>query len=261
MSYCRQFDQFDPFTGPVPRGPFAALGDIAQRARKLLRDASPKQLIELAEVTEWIIDGAVREAKHQNEDDDPFIWRSQRSDAQWLDDRLYYYDLSSDQEKFPKHHHAFAVLALWLVADALVAAKLELDVDGTISPSDLTALQWLSVGKYTIDAMEAVCIAEGRAVIYFNNRLDHIFPTVSADNVEDVVKKRISTQAQAAAIESHKANHAARHRALELYAARNWPSVNAAAQTIAPMVAKTQRAVANWIYEMNKQRARADQMK
>lgn len=257
MSYCRQFAMFDPLAGIVPSGPFTAMGDIAQRARRLLRDATTAQIIELAETTEWIIDGAVRGSRREDEDDnDPFVWRGQRSDAQWLNQRIYEVDLSAEHHAFPKCHHAFAVLALWLVADAIVAARVDSDAGVECLQPEMGSLHWLSVGKYVIDAMEAICMAEALAIHHANNWLQRIFPAVSADKVEDVVKDRISTQAQAAAIASHKANHAARQRALELYAARNWPSVSAAAQTIAPMVAKTQRAVANWIYEMNKQRAR-----
>ena len=60
MSYCRQFDQFDPLTGAVPRIPFVALGEIAGRARRLLHDATTAQIIELAETVEWIIDKAIQ---------------------------------------------------------------------------------------------------------------------------------------------------------------------------------------------------------
>ena len=94
MSYCRQFNQFDPLTGAVPRVPFVALGDIAGRARHLLRDATTAQIIELAETVEWIIDSAVlRAAEEAGADDGPEPKRMQRSDGQWLRDSIFYYDI------------------------------------------------------------------------------------------------------------------------------------------------------------------------
>lgn len=60
MSYCRQFAQFDPHSGVVPRIPYGALSEIAERARHVLKDASTTQIIELAESIEWMIDRSVQ---------------------------------------------------------------------------------------------------------------------------------------------------------------------------------------------------------
>jgi hypothetical protein len=183
MSYCRQFDQFDPLTGAVPRIPFVALDEIAGRARRLLHDATTAQIIELAETVEWIIDSAVLDAaKAADAEDAPVPERAQRSDGQWLRDSIFYYDiLPKPGENFPHYHHAFAVLALWLVADANFSIQPELDRIGhhrAMLPEDSGILQqWVTAGRYAIDAMEAVCLADELASRHAAARLERIlFP-------------------------------------------------------------------------------------
>lgn len=88
----------------------------------------------MAETVEWIIDSAVLDAaKAADAEDAPVLERAQRSDGQWLRDNIFYYDIQyyDIQPKpggsFPHYHHAFAVLALWLVADANFSIQPELD--------------------------------------------------------------------------------------------------------------------------------------
>lgn len=260
MSYCRQFNQFDPLTGTVPRVPFVALGEIAGRARYLLRDATAAQIIELAETVEWIIDSAVlRAAEDASADDEPAPVRMQRSDGQWLRDSIFYYDIRPKAgERFPHHHHAFAVLALWLVVDANFSIQPELDAIGyhraVLPETAEIERQWVTAGQYAIDAMEAICLAEELASRHADARLERIlFPNEDA-GVEAAVKERISIQAKAAAIEKHKTNRAARLRAIELYSMHNYPSVEAASQAIAKLVHKSPRTVAKWLYDERKGR-------
>lgn len=135
MSYYRQFNQFDPLTGAVPRVPFVALDEIAERARRLLRDATVAQIVELAETVEWIIDSAVVNAAEDAEARNaPARERAQRSDGQWLRDSIFYYDISpAAGARFPHHHHAFALLVLWLVDDASFSIQQEHDQLGNHS--------------------------------------------------------------------------------------------------------------------------------
>jgi hypothetical protein len=260
MSYCRQFEQFDPLTGAVPRIPFVALGEIAGRARRLLRDATTVQIIELAETVEWIIDSAVVDAaKEADAEDAPVRERAHRSDGQWLRDSIFYYDIGPKPgESFPHYHHAFAVLALWLVADANFSIQPELDRIGhhrAVLPETAdTGQQWMTAGRYAIDAMEAVCLAEELASRHAAARLERILFPNEGDGIEAAVKARISIQAKAAAIEKHKTNRAARLRTVELYTTHNYPSVEAAAQAIAKLVHKAPRTVAKWIYDERKGR-------
>lgn len=260
MSYCRQFEQFDPLTGAVPRVPFTALEEIAGRARHLLRHATAVQIIELAETVEWIIDSAVLKAADEAEADGlPVLERHHRSDGQWLRDSVFYYDIRPKTgEGFPHYHHAFAVLALWLVADANFSLQPELDRIGyhrAVLPETADACrQWVVAGRYTIDAMEAVCLAEELASRHADARLErHLFPNEDA-GIEAAVRQRISIQAKAAAIEKHKSNRAARLRAIELYSTHRYPSVEAAAQAIAKLVHKAPRTVAKWLYDERKGR-------
>jgi tRNA U34 5-methylaminomethyl-2-thiouridine-forming methyltransferase MnmC len=255
MSYCRQFAQFDPHSGVVPRIPYGALSEIAERARHLLQDATTAQIIELAESIEWMIDRAVQhKAKEAEAADEPVIKRFERSDGQWLKECAFYYDIvPKSGERFPYHHQAFAVLALWLVADANFSIQPELDKIGNhravVPETADIAHQWTVAGRYAIDAMEAVCMAEELSSRHAEARLVRtLFPNEDG-GIESAVKKRISLQAKAAAIEKHKANRAARLRTLELYATHNYPSVEAASQAISKLVHKAPRTVAKWLYD------------
>jgi len=263
MSYCRQFSQFNPLTGAVPFIPYPVLREIAGRARHIVDGATIEQLSEVAETIEWIIDCAVAEAQeHATDNDSEPPQRWQRSDAQWLRDRLFYYDIRPDPGgKFPHHYHCFAVLALWKVADANFSIQPELDKDGrhaAIVPIDSdVVMQWTAAGRYTVDAMEAVCLAEELAGRHAEDRLLRaLFPNEGSTDgaTEAIIKKRISVRARAAAIQKHTNNRAARLRAIELYKARNYPSVDAASQAIALLVCKAPRTVAKWIYDERKGR-------
>lgn len=260
MSYCRQFNQFDPLAEPIPRVPFTALPEIAGRARQLLHDATVAQIMELAETVEWIIDRAVVNAQEDAQARDELIpERWQRSDGQWLRESVFLYDIAPARDaRFPHHHHAFAVLALWLVVDASFSIQPERDRLGhhsrVVPETESTARQWMYAGKYAIDAMESICLAEQLASRHADDRLARILFPNEGDSFEAAVKERISIQAKAAAIEKHKTNRAARLRAIELYTTHNYPSVEAAAQCIAPLVFKAPRTVAKWIYDERKGR-------
>ncbi|WP_118868563.1 hypothetical protein [Ralstonia solanacearum] len=99
--------------------------------------------------------------------------------------------------------HEFAVLALWLVADAMLVFQPKRH--DLMAPTVPAPLQWTHAGKYAIDAMEAVCIADEMAMRYYADRFTKRL-LKDGDGVEAAVRKRISVQAQAAAIKKHSTN-------------------------------------------------------
>lgn len=241
MPYRDQFQQFDPLDGVVPKVAFAGLADIAERTRALLNGASSKQIIQLAHDVEWIIDQGLASANAQAlELDEEEMDREQRSDGQWLHEYMHAYgDRPLPHEQFAYRHHAFAVLTLWLVADCVMA---------------ISHNQMKFAGQCAIDAMEALCMAEKLFDAHNTERLFQILLPNAEDEIKTAIKTSISRQAQAAANEKHRTNHAARLRAIELYTSRNYPSVEAAAQAIAVQVCKAPRTVAKWIYDERKGR-------
>lgn len=259
MNYCRQFDLFDPLTAPIPLVPYIALRNIGERGRRIIGNATLKQIIEAAESIEWIIDRAVVAAEEEavNNGEEPLL-RGHRSDAQWLRDHIYYYDIRPARgASFPHYYHCFAVLALWKIADANFSIQPELDKLGHHQahiPVDAPLItQWTAAGTYAIDAMEAVCLAEELASRHAEDRLLRaLLP--NEDSTEAQIKERISVRARAAAIKKHATNRAARLRTIELYKARNYLSVEAAAQAIAALVCKSPRTVAKWLYDERKGR-------
>lgn len=260
MPYLRQFDQFHPFTGTVPMVPFFALRDIAERARTLLHGASAEQIIQLAESIDWMIDpGLSRADTDALSQSEPPIDRGMHSDAKWLSDFISAYDLQpATGASFPHRHHAFAVLALWQVVDALLSIQPDLDVIGhhvkDVPESASVERQLMYAGKYVVDAMEAICVAERLFEQHNSNRLAQVLCPDCGDELKAAVKTRISQKAKAAAVKKHQPNHAARRRAIELYASKNYSSVEAAAQTIAAQVFMAPRTVAKWIYDERKGR-------
>lgn len=50
MSYCRQITQVDLLSGMAPRVPFVALGEIVERTRHPLGDATLALIIDLVEI-------------------------------------------------------------------------------------------------------------------------------------------------------------------------------------------------------------------
>lgn len=260
MPYLRQFDQFHPFTGTVPLVPFFALRDIAERARTLLRGASAEQIIQLAESIDWMIDSGLSRADNDAlSQGEPTVDRCMHSDAKWLNDFISAYDVQPPTgAEFPHRHHAFAVLALWQVVDALLSIQPDLDVIGhhvkDVPESASVERQLMYAGKYVIDAMEAICVAERLFEQHNSKRLAQVLLSHCDDELKAAVKTRISQKAKAAAVKKHQPNHAARVRAIELYTSRNYSSVEAAAQTIAVQVFMAPRTVAKWIYDERKGR-------
>ncbi|MEI8360066.1 MAG: hypothetical protein WCH13_16465 [Deltaproteobacteria bacterium] len=257
MSYYRQFDHFHPLKGRPAAVPIPALWDIAQRARKVLpQGTTVEQVISIAATINWIIDGAVAIASsHAEENDGPFVRRDDRHDTHWLRDLIFRYEPDANRRSdFPGYHQCFAVLALWKIADASFCIEPELgkSAHGALKNSPV-AIQWLAAANYAIDATEAVCVAEN---LYARDLGERISASIESTlpSTEELVREKLSLRAKQAAIKKHAGNHAARARVIELYRMRAYPSVEAAAQAIAPLVFKAPRTVSKWLYDERKGR-------
>lgn len=257
MSYYRQFDHFHPLTGIPSLMPIPALQGIARRARKILPEAiTAKRVVVIAETTNWIIDSAVAIASsHAEENDGPFVRRSDRLDTHWLQDFIFRYKPDASRRSyFPGYHQCFAVLALWKIADAHFCIEPELgkSAHGALKNSPVE-VQWLAAANYAIDATEAVCVAEN---LYARDLGERISASIESTrpSTEELVREKISLQAKRAAIKKHSVNYAARARVIELYQSRRYASVEAASQSIAPLVHKAPRTVSKWLYDERKGR-------
>lgn len=263
MSYFRQFEQSNPLTFCPPAEPLATLPEIAARARRLLTERTLAQVIEIAESADWMIDSAVEEAVEAaaSEEDGVEPERHERSDAMWLDGCIDYYDLATDLENgSSRDYEYFSVLALWKVVDAVLA--LHPADEGQISPLSVVAVpsssQIAAAADSAVAAMEAVCIGERRQLIGHLTNVWRKHPSqfggAPAPSTDEQVRQKISVQARKAAIRKHADDYAMRARAIELYKTRRYPSVEAAAQAIAPQVCKSPRTVARWLYDERKGR-------
>jgi len=97
-------------------------------------------------------------------------------------------------------------------------------------------------------------VAERLFEQHSSNRLAKVLLPNCGDELKAAIKTSISQKAKAAAVKKHQPNHAARVRAIELYASKNYSSVEAAAQAIAAQVFMAPRTVAKWIYDERKGR-------
>ncbi len=157
MGFFRQFDVFDPLNGSVPQYPFSSLPSIVQRARELLEGRTREEVVSAAHTIDFFLeeyfsgkkDDYVRrvletggrelgylpdEARNEAgvrelldnwppeaDDPPPDIPTSENtSEVDALKNCIGIYELDDDAD-FPKsrEYEYFAVLALWLVADAM----------------------------------------------------------------------------------------------------------------------------------------------
>jgi len=157
MGFHRQFDEFDPLNGVVPAFPFSNLPSIVERARRLLKNRTRDEIVNAACSIDFFIeeyfrnekddfiqrlldsggwelgylpyesrnDAGVRELLDNwpSEIDDPppeIPSPENTSEIDALKECIGRYSLDDDPE-FPKgrEYEYFAVLALWLVTDAM----------------------------------------------------------------------------------------------------------------------------------------------
>lgn len=157
MGFHRQFDEFDPLRGVAPAYPFSHLPSIVERARRLLKNRTRDEIVSAARNADFFIDEYFRSEKDDyirqlldrggwelrylpyesrdeagvrelldnwpSEADDPppdIPTPENTSELAALNECIGHYALDDDAE-FPKgrEFEYFAVLALWLVADAM----------------------------------------------------------------------------------------------------------------------------------------------
>lgn len=157
MGYSKQFDKFDPLTGVAPYHPFSHLRSIVTRARQLLKNRTRDEIVSAAHNADWFIDeyfksekdDYIRRLLDKGGWELGYLPEEQRNEAgiRWLLDNwpseaddlspriptpentseldalkecIGWYVLDDDAE-FPKgrEFEYFAILALWLVANAM----------------------------------------------------------------------------------------------------------------------------------------------
>lgn len=161
MGYYRQFDKFDPLTGIAPDYPFSHLQSIVTRARKLLKNRTRGEIVSAAQTADWFIDEYFKSEKDDcirrlldrggweleylpeaqrneagirwlldnwpSEADDPpphIPSPENTSELDALKDCIGWYELDDDVEfQKGREFEYFAVLALWLVVDAMECLK------------------------------------------------------------------------------------------------------------------------------------------
>ncbi len=178
MSFYQQFRTFDPITGTVPISPFEELRDIAQRARSLLKGRSIEECESAAEIIDWMIDDFFE--TDQSLHGEQATERGDLSEVSALRQCLDSWSVVDDPTSpLAKTHEYFAVLALWMIADALEWAHRGLKALRNRIPSDAHdpahspnlaqdqsphvddhVIDLCLAGRYAIKAMDAVAYAE-----------------------------------------------------------------------------------------------------
>lgn len=241
MGFYQQFDEFDPLTGSAP----FLLHSIAVRARILLKGLTHEQIVEVAQVIDWIVDQYI-ESKHKDFASLPLfqlMWESEQVDA--LKD-------CSDWETYLINEMSmsqyFAVLSLWKIADAIgwlggsappqtyplvKSEECHLTAGHTFTlPVEDHTTRLIGVVQCAIVATDAVCHAENLS---------------TADKTQ---QRRVSAQNKKAANMRHKEHHAMKKQVFEWCALefQKHKSMDAAAAAVAGKVVPIKfRTARSWI--------------
>jgi hypothetical protein len=183
MAYCGQFDRFNPFCDEPPFYPFEYLPNIVSRARALLNDRNSGQIKDIAENISETIDQFFADIKNQEihrlgipseaqaEFDFSNIPTEQNTtDIEALKACASSWDFICEYAGIEdgKGQELFAVLSLWLVADAVAWIKgMQFDhlkpsiLDLMNSFPELTSDErHFIASRYLFYALEAVCFGE-----------------------------------------------------------------------------------------------------
>lgn len=195
MGFWRQFDEFDPIDGTLPRRPFPELAGIASRARWLLRGRTRDQITRLASDADFSIEQYFEMAR-----DDEIARLEREGDTHFCDvvgcdeDAKYVFDrdkldeleiptpddtseiealkesiggwvdLSKDEVPDAKEHEYFAAMALWFIAESIQRLEYRYDLNThkfvKRENQRLEEFDFSRIGEYVVKAMEAVCHGE-----------------------------------------------------------------------------------------------------
>lgn len=185
MEFFNQFERFDPLQGEIPaHGKLFQLPIIASRARRLLISRTMEQMEAAANGIGWAIDEYFTDAKRRaagafREKCDASITHGIADEYFPVDDYLdiptaenttevdalrmcedWWADIGYKSFPGGKPYELFAVLSLWMVADALTWLKCW-ENEKPLDRNDIGANQnILLTCKYALMAMDAVCCAE-----------------------------------------------------------------------------------------------------
>lgn len=211
MSFYKQFDEFDPLEGVAPSSPFSHLPDIVERARRLLKNRTREEIISAARSIDFFIEeyfvisksdyiqhlldtggyelgylayedrteAGVRELLDNwpswIEDSPPDIPTSENtSELEALVECIGNYKL--DDTDFPdsQEFEYFAVLALWLVADAIAWLK------WTSDPQTLTKALRKAFGPISFTAFPQLADGFNKAALESRDHVPELVATFDA---------------------------------------------------------------------------------
>lgn len=270
--YFQQFEHFDPLTGDIPAYPFAYLPNITARARHLLDGRKTKQIIAAAIFIDWTAYQETERIKKllskesENLKDEMMI--VDEDDYMYAFKQCYKQYTLNDDPEFPdgSDYEYFAVLALWLVADAVDVLEYErlelnealtrltpkenqLDTDNLTITDDMK-INWLIMGgDFSMKAMEAVCYAEHLWEIAELQKQPDSLNSDFEKMIEARAIEKITYKKREAALKGHKRDHQQQADALEIYEKikDDFNSINAAAKEIAKTIHREPDTIAKWI--------------
>jgi len=239
MRYTTQFNDFDPLTGIIPSHLLGGhLREISDRARSVLKGRTVKELDSAAQFIDWVIDVHIEELGDGVESGDGELpERSDHHDVEWFKQCAGKLSFSNNKDfANGNYNHYFAVLALWLVIDALTS------VGSTPTQYPAPKPDLSEATEYAIQAMEAICIAdEWDIVSYWHRR---------SEGPIRAVKKQSEAGTKAAKTKHEKDNlYEWRKLAIEQYHSdkyKGW-TIPDAAVPIAEAVGYSEHAVIRWL--------------
>lgn len=282
--------EFDAFTDDVPFEPIYRLRGMQARARLVLENRSKNELRAAASSIEWLIteyfdkekeswiahqvktEGAIlRHLNHRDRtehglrelvdlnpdvisDEFDFPNEENTSPLEALEDSLKGVNL--DDEYFPdaKPYEYLAVLALVLIGQAILSFQDD-EWWPPVLKEDLPMVRLGSIANNAIDIMEVICRAEQRQDEYeMRKRIEHFLHENDGripDQVDELVRKRVSLAASLAANARHRETSESRSAALLCWdnSGAKFSSRTAFARTKHKEYGVTERTLYGWVTE------------
>ena len=281
-------NEFDPFTDEVPFDPIYRLRGMQARAKLVLENRSESEIRVAASTIEWLIseyfyrekeawiahqlktDGSILRHLRLEErtedglrelvDHDPdiisdefdFPSEDNTSPLEALEECLKGVDL--DDENFPggKRHEYLAVLVLVLIGQAILRFQDD-EWWPPVLKEDLPMVCLSSIANDAVDIMEAICRAEQRQDEHqMRKRIEFSFHDNERripEQVDELVRKRVSLAASLAANARHKETSESRSAALQCWDATgsNFSSRAAFARNKHREYGVTERTLYGWV--------------